>query len=166
MELFPLALIAAAFLCSLVTGFLLAYAIVIMPGIANLSDAEFLRTFQITDKVIQNNQPLFIVMWAGSAVALLAAAIAGLGTLAGTDAILLLAATIAYLLGVQLKTIIVHLPLNNTLQALQIDTLNEQELAAARREFEPRWNQSNRMRTAISAGVSLALIVLVFRAAA
>ena len=31
-----------------------------MPGLSNLNDKEFIRAFQVTDAVIQNNQPIFI----------------------------------------------------------------------------------------------------------
>ena len=56
MGVVQIALILAAFLCSLVAGFLFAFAIVIMPGIGSLNDREFLRAFQVMDRVIQNNQ--------------------------------------------------------------------------------------------------------------
>jgi len=45
MELFQVALILAAFLCSLVAGFLFAFAVVVMPGIRSLNNREFIRTF-------------------------------------------------------------------------------------------------------------------------
>lgn len=73
MEMLPSALIAATLLCSLVAGSLFAFAVVIMPGIARLDDGEFIRAFQAVDAVIQDNQPLFMVVWVGSIVALIAA---------------------------------------------------------------------------------------------
>ena len=48
-----IALALATFLCSLVAGFLFAFAVVVMPGIRNLGDREFLRAFQEIDGVIQ-----------------------------------------------------------------------------------------------------------------
>ena len=77
--LFTLILSVATLLCSLVTGFLLAFAIVVMPGIRKLNDREFLRAFQVIDGVIQDNQPVFMVVWVGSIVALLVAAVLGIG---------------------------------------------------------------------------------------
>jgi uncharacterized membrane protein len=59
---FHLTLILATLLCSLVAGFLFAFAVVVMPGIARLDDASFLRAFQVIDRVIQNNHPLFMVV--------------------------------------------------------------------------------------------------------
>ena len=57
MNIFELSLILSALLCSLVTGFILIFAIVVMPGISKFEDKEFLRAFQQIDGVIQNNQP-------------------------------------------------------------------------------------------------------------
>jgi hypothetical protein len=43
MGIFQITLILATFLCSLVAGFLFAFAIVAMPGIRSLNDREFIR---------------------------------------------------------------------------------------------------------------------------
>jgi len=59
MEIFQVTLIVATFLCTLVTGFVFAFAVVVMPGLRTLNDGEFLRAFQVMDRVIQNNQPVF-----------------------------------------------------------------------------------------------------------
>lgn len=76
---FQLALMVSVLLCSLVAGFVFAFAVVVMPGIANLGDGEFLRDFQEVDRVIQNNQPVFLLVWIGSVVALTASAALGFG---------------------------------------------------------------------------------------
>ena len=68
--IFQIALILATFLCSLVAGFLFAFAVVVMPGIGSLNDRDFLRAFQVMDHVIQNNQPIFMLVWVGSVVSL------------------------------------------------------------------------------------------------
>ncbi len=41
-----------------------------------LNDREFIRAFQVLDRVIQNRQPLFMLVWVGSVVALVPAACA------------------------------------------------------------------------------------------
>lgn len=163
MVMFDLALLVSAFLCSLVAGFLFAYAVVVMPGIKQLSDKQFIQSFQVTDSIIQNNSPIFVVVWLGSVVAVIASAILGAGQLPGLDLLLLGVATLCYLLGVQLATIVVHLPLNNQLQKVVIDSLSDRELHAARLAFEPRWNRSNRVRTWMASGVSLLFIILLYR---
>jgi len=160
---FQIALILATLLCSLVAGFLFAFASVVMPGIKRLNDREFIRAFQVIDGVIQNNQPLFVAVWVGSVVALVAAAGLGIGQLDGAQRLLLILAPLIYILGVQLSTFTINVPLNNTLQALNVDDMNETALKAARLRFEPRWNQWNLVRTPFASLASALLIVLLFQ---
>ena len=56
MDLLDISLIFYITFCSLVSGFIFTYAIVVMPGLSNLNDKEFIRAFQVTDAVIQNDQ--------------------------------------------------------------------------------------------------------------
>ena len=163
MDIFQSILVLAAFLSSLVAGFLFAYEIVVMPGIKNLDDREFIRAFQVTDRIIQNNQPVFMLVWVGSAIAVLVSAFLGFDKLLGLDFYLLALASLTYIVAVQLLTIVVHLPLNNRLQALNVNAMSETDLKVARSEFEPRWNASNTVRTAASVCVSAMLIILLFR---
>ena len=62
MEILNISLFFSTLLCSLVTGFILTYAIVVMPGLSKLDDKEFIKAFQVTDGIIQNNQPIFILI--------------------------------------------------------------------------------------------------------
>ena len=163
MGIFQLALILATLLCSLVAGFLFAWAVVVMPGIGNLGDGEFLRAFQVMDRVIQNNQPVFLLVWLGSVVALLASAALGFGQLDGTGRLLMIGAVLVYLLGVQLPTVAINVPLNNTVQTLEIDAMDETAQAAARQHFESRWNRWNSLRTVLASLVSVLLIILLLR---
>jgi len=163
MDIFQAALILSAFLCSLVAGFLFAYAIVVMPGIKNLNDREYIRAFQVTDRIIQNNHPIFMLVWIGSAIAVIVTALTGIGRLQGVDLILLALAALAYVLGVQVSTIAIHLPLNNKLQTIDVGAMNETDIKIARNNFESRWNTSNIIRTTIASCVSVLLIILLFR---
>jgi len=134
-----------------------------MPGMKNLTDREFIRAFQVTDRIIQNNHPVFMFVWVGSAIAIIVSAFYGTGRLQGIDLFLLALAALAYVLGVQVSTIAIHLPLNNKLQTLDVDAMNETDIKVARNDFEPRWNTSNLIRTAIASCVSILLMILLFR---
>lgn len=151
------------FLCSLTAGFLFAFAVVVMPGLKTLEDAPYLRAFQVVDRVIQNNQPLFMLMWVGSMVAMLAALLLGVGTLTGVDRILVLGAGALYLEGVQLPTVAIHLPLNSHVQSLSIDELDSGVLREARTAFEARWNRWNAIRTGLAAGSVMLMLVLLMQ---
>lgn len=163
MGFLQIALIIATFLCSLVAGFLFAFAIVVMAGIKKLSNREFIRVFQAMDGIIQNNQPIFMAVWLGSVIALIIAAALGVGHLDPTERWLLIVSTLVYLLGVQLPTFTINIPLNNELQSLDVDTMDESAQEAARKAFEGRWNRWNAIRTVASCLASLLLIVLVTR---
>lgn len=158
--LLPPLLVTSALLCSLVAGFLFAFAVVIMPGIGNLGNREFVRAFQEIDGVIQRGQPLFGLVWLGSAVALVAGLVLGVGQLAGTEKILLITAAGLYLLGVQAPTFTVNVPLNNTLQALKVADASDAALASARQAFEARWNLWNSVRTVMATLAVAILLVL------
>lgn len=158
--MFETILVLATLLCGLVTGLLFGFAVVAMPGINTLNDREFIRAFQVMDRVIQNNQPLFIVAWIGSVLLVVAATLLGLGQLDGAQLGLLIAAAAVYLIGVQAPTAIVNIPLNNRIQQVDTDQAAGEELTEARTAFETRWNQWNRIRTAM-ATASTALLLLV-----
>lgn len=153
-------ILAGTLLCSLVAGFLFAFTVVVMPGLGRLSDREFIRGFQTIDGVIQRGQPLFGLVWLGSAVALVAALVLGLGQLEGADRGLLAGAGAVYLLGVQLPTFLRNVPLNNELQAFDAEGSNDAACRAARERFEPSWNRWNWWRTVVAVLVTAALLTL------
>jgi uncharacterized membrane protein len=158
-----LALVIATFLCSLVAGFLFAFAVVVMPGLSHLDDRAFLRAFQRVDGVIQRGQPLFGLVWLGSVVALAAGLALSMAQLNGLERVLLAVAAGAYLLGVQLPTVVVNVPLNNELQALDVECGDQATCHAARERFEARWTRWNMIRTALAAVTSAVLIALLGR---
>ena len=164
MAFLDISLIFTILLCSLVSGFIFTYSIVVMPGLSNLNNKDFLRAFQVTDAVIQNNQPLFMFTWIGSIVAILTTIVASFITVGLLESWLIILVGAAYLLGVQGITVAIHIPLNNHIQKLNIDELNDKTLAYERKNFEAKWNFFNKIRTfvAISAS-SLLLIVLSLR---
>ena len=164
MAYLDISLIFAILFCSFVGGFIFTYSIVVMPGLSNLNNKDFLRAFQVTDAVIQNNQPLFMFTWIGSIVAILTTIVASLITAGLLEFWLIILVGVAYLLGVQGITVAIHIPLNNHIQKLNIEELNDKTLAYERKNFEAKWNFFNKIRTfvAISAS-SLLLIVLSLR---
>ena len=155
-------LIVSTLLCALVTGFIFTYAVVVMPGFAKLDDRDFIRAFQVTDGVIQNNQPLFMLAWVGSIVSVAATMILGFIEHHGIERWTVFAIGFVYLLGVQGITIRVHLPLNNRLQRLEIDEMDPESLSKERNKFETRWNYFNNIRTLIAFAVSFSLMLFIY----
>jgi len=161
--MFQVLLILTTFLCSLVSGLLFAFAVIVMPGIKNLNDKEFIRAFQVIDKVIQNNQPLFMLVWVGSIVLIIATVLFGFGELNIINFLLLILALVLYLFGVQLPTITINIPLNNKIQRLVLDNIDEPELEEAREEFETKWNRWNIFRSVISSMTTILLIIVLLK---
>ena len=162
MEPVHLALVLSVMFCSLVAGLLFGFAIVVMPGIAKLTDKEYLLAFKHMDGIIQNNQPLFVLVWAGSILSVMATLVLGMLNLSGSDVYLVAFATILYLFGVQLPTFRFNIPLNNSVQRLDIEGLEESEAALSRAGFEQPWNRWNQIRTVNAVGtVSILLFLLV-----
>lgn len=160
MDIFKIILLFPTLLCSLVAGFLFAFAIVVMPGIKALPDREFIRAFQVMDGVIQRKQPLFMAVWVGSVITLTVSTILGCWQLDYISRIILLLAGFIYIIGVQLPTITINVPLNNRLQAIDASSKDTVLLQEARQDFESRWNFWNALRTVLASLVSVVLMIL------
>ena len=131
-----------------------------MPGFSKLEDKEFLRAFQVTDAVIQNNQPLFMLTWVGSIISVLSVMAISILSLGVSDAWIIFVVGLIYLLGVQGITISIHLPLNNHIQKIDINDMNNQSLNEERTNFEMRWNYFNKIRTFIAFAASLSFLLI------
>lgn len=163
MELIQIAVLLSALLCSLVAGLVLTFAIVVMPGIRTLGDLAYLQSFKAIDRVIQNNQPIFMFIWLGSAIVLLGSTVLGIWQLAGLDRVLLIVACALYILGVHVPTVAINIPLNNQLQSRDLDAMSGSELLAATEIFESRWLRWNAIRTVIATLTTVILLVLLVR---
>lgn len=163
MELIQLAVLLSALLCSLVAGLVLAFDIVVMPGIRTLGDRNYLKSFKAIDRVIQNGQPIFMMVWLGSAVVLLASTVLGIWRLGGIDRILLIVACAIYVFGVHVPTVTINIPLNNDLQSRDLDTMSESALLTTTENFDSRWLRWNTIRTVIATLTTLLLLVLLIR---
>ena len=131
-----------------------------MPGFSKLNDKEFVRAFQVTDGVIQNNQPLFMLTWVGSIISVLSVIAISIFTLGLSEAWIIIVVGLIYLLGVQGITISIHLPLNNHIQKIDINNMNNQSLNEERTKFEMRWNYFNKIRTFIAFFTSLSFLLI------
>ena len=155
MEILNISLFFSTLLCSLVTGFILTYAIVVMPGLSKLDDKEFIKAFQVTDGIIQNNQPIFILIWVGSIISVVSTIIISIFTLGILEGWKIIFVGLVYLIGVQAITIIIHLPLNRRFQKIDINSISSQSLNEERKNFETKWNYFNNIRTVIAFLVTL-----------
>ena len=160
MNFLDILLVLSILLCSLVTGFIFTYAIVVMPGLSKLKDKEFIRAFQVTDEIIQNNQPIFMLIWFGSIISVLSLIISSVIIIGISESLLTIIIGTIYLFGVQGVTIGIHLPLNNQIQKVNTEELDDQKLHEERLNFERKWNFFNNIRTIIAFFINLMFIVI------
>ena len=160
MSFLDISLFLSVLFCALATGFILTYAIVVMPGLSKLDDKEFIKAFQVTDGIIQNNQPIFILIWLGSIISVLSTIIVSIFYLGILEAWLIVFTSVVYLLGVQVITITIHLPLNRHIQKININSTNPQTLSDERKNFETKWNYFNNIRTGIAVFVVLIFLLI------
>ena len=160
MDLLDISLILSITLYSLVSGFIFTYAIVVMPGLSNLSDRDFITAFQVTDAVIQNNQPVFMFTWVGSIVSLVTTIVTSVISFGLAETWLVVLLSVIYLLGVHSVTLAVHIPLNNHVQKVVMEDLSDEAIKDERVKFERKWNVFNNIRTSISVSATLLLLIL------
>jgi uncharacterized membrane protein len=71
----------------------------------------------------------------------------------------LLAATIVYLIGAFGVTMLGNIPLNQALDAFNLQSASEEAIAMQRAKFESRWNNLNMIRT-IASTIAVILVIL------
>ena len=164
MNFLEISLFLSVLFCALATGFILTYAIIVMPGLSKLDDKAFIKAFQVTDRIIQNNQPIFILIWLGSIISVFSTIIVSIFSLGILEAWLIIFTCVVYLLGVQVITITIHLPLNRRIQNIDINSTNSRTLSDERKNFETKWNYFNNIRTGIALFVVfIFLLILTMR---
>ncbi|HYG83920.1 MAG TPA: DUF1772 domain-containing protein [Verrucomicrobiae bacterium] len=166
MPLYELLLTIATLLVGLIAGFFFTFSVIFMPGLRRLTNKDYIRSFQAVDSVLQNSlpavstAPIFGVVFFCAIFSLIASAALAIGIAGETDKILLVVAVLLYVFGMVLPTMRVHLPLNNKLQSLNVDTMSDEELAGARHNFEHVWVKWNVVRTVATILAFFILIVL------
>lgn len=138
-------------------GLFYAWSISVTPGIGKINDESYLRAFQSMNRAIIN--PLFIIVFMGLVVLLIYTAYLYYGTSHTTRFWLTLSAAVLYIGGVMIVTFAGNIPLNNSLEALKIDTMSADQMAAFRSGLEGKWNTLNTIRT-VSSSVSFLLLIL------
>jgi uncharacterized membrane protein len=131
-----------------------------MPGFSKLNDKDFIRAFQVTDNIIQNNQPLFMLIWIGSILSVISTIVFSIFNINADYSIFIIVTGFFYLIGVQGLTISIHIPLNNNIQKIDVDKEDELKLNEARKEFEIKWNYYNRIRTVVAFTVTTLLMLI------
>jgi uncharacterized membrane protein len=134
-----------ATLTGLFAGLLYAWACSVTPGLAALSDTEYITAFRSMNRAIQN--PVFFASFVGAALLLPVCTWSSAGPSLTSRFWCLLAATVLYWIGGIGITAFGNIPLNNALEAFHPQGATAQDLAAMRFRFETPWNRLHTLRT-------------------
>ncbi len=147
-------LYAAIILTGLSAGFFYAWQVSVIPGTKQVGDKPYLEVMQSINRAILN--PWFFVIFIGT---LLLLAVATYTHYKQPSFIPVLAALVFYLVGTIGVTGIGNVPMNETLDAINLAHENEQSLKEIRTLWEPRWNKFHLIRTWCSV-ISFLLVLL------
>jgi len=147
----------ATVFAGLMAGLFYAWSISVTPGIAQVSDQNYLTAFQAMNRAILN--PAFFIPFMGQAIVLPILTYLYYKSATPNPFLYLLIATTLYWGGCMAITMYGNVPLNNNLEVLQIDLLTPKQLADFRLRFEQKWNRLNWIRT-ISTLLSLMCLIL------
>ena len=129
----------------LMAGLFYAWSISVTPGLAKINDVSYLQAFQSMNRAILN--PLFFVVFFGLVVLLPVLSYLSYQTSMGNQFWYVVLATVLYFVGIMAVTIAGNIPLNNKLEALQIESMTPEQMDEFRKGFESKWNRLNHIRT-------------------
>ena len=141
-----LTLFLAIGLTGLSAGLFYAWAVSVIPGTRKVVDMTYLESMQSINRAILN--PAFFLIFIGSPIALAVSSIQQFNS--GPSWWFLLAATITYLLGTFGVTVFGNVPLNDLLDAMDLNTLSEVKTTEFRKSYESKWNRFHLIRTIFS----------------
>ena len=150
-------LIVTTTFTGLIAGLFFAFSYSVVLGLGKLPDVEYLRAFQHINRAIQN--PVFLTCFMGILLLLPLSTYLHYQKPLTPQFWLLLSATIIYFIGVFGITVMGNIPLNNAIDAFNVEGASQQSVSAQRLAFEGNWNNLNIIRT-IASAVTLILSVI------
>ncbi len=150
-----ISLITAVVLTGLSAGLFYAWSVSVIPGTRKVIDGTYLETMKSINRAILN--PAFYLIFMGSFALLVIVTIQQYNV--RPTFWLLLGATLTYLFGTLGVTIYGNVPLNDALEALNLEEMLASELPEFRLFYEQKWNRLHTIRTIFSV-LSFVLSVL------
>ncbi len=132
-------------LTGLSAGLFYAWEVSVIPGTKRISDSSYLEVMQNINRAILN--PAFYLSFFGSLILLVISVYlhykVGVNLVFG----ILLGAILTYLIGTFGVTVFGNIPLNDALDAVNLDDLTSNGLGEFRINYESKWNVWHRIRT-------------------
>lgn len=155
MKLANIILVITATLTALVAGLFFAWSVSITLGLLRVSDSQYVSVMQSTNRAIQN--PIFFAAFFGAQIFLIVSLFFFYSQ--ANRFWLLLAAAVIYTIGVMGVTIFGNVPMNNSLDAFDLQSASQEEISTTRKNYEGRWNALNNVRT-VSSTVAIILVII------
>ncbi|NLR91741.1 anthrone oxygenase family protein [Flammeovirga agarivorans] len=154
------ALALAMCLTGLMAGIFFTWSNAVKPGIGQLSDLEYLKSFQSMNRVILN--PSFKTLFIGAIVSTVIVPICYFNSSQKYIFWFVLIAFLIYWLGVFIITVLGNIPLNEILDKSNLEGMSVKELQHLRVSIERKWNNYNLIRSISSVVTFLLLMTSTF----
>ncbi len=141
-------LFIAVLLTGLSAGFFYAWEVSVIQGTKLISDKSYLETMQSINRAIIN--PAFLLIFMGSMIVLAASSYLQYKGGVNLSFWFILSATVVYVIGTFGVTMGGNVPLNEALDALNLNTTGAEELRNFRMAYEVKWNKLHTIRTLFS----------------
>ncbi len=149
-------LLITTLLTGLSAGLFYAWQVSVIPGTRKLSDLVYLESMQSMNREILN--PWFFIIFFGPMVMMIISSLGLFKIDHDQGFIWVFVATIIYIVGLLGITGFGNVPMNNTLDAINLSKLTLEQLRETRLAYETKWNQYHLIRTAFSV-ISFALLL-------
>lgn len=138
-------LFIAVILTGLSAGFFYAWEVSVIQGTKMVSDKTYLETMQSINRAILN--PAFMIVFMGTLFLLAGSSYLQYRNGVSLSFWFMLTATIVYVVGTFGVTVGGNVPLNDALDALDLNQLDAEAMKNFRTSYEGKWNQLHRIRT-------------------
>jgi uncharacterized membrane protein len=152
-----LTLLATTLLTALLAGLFYAWSCSVMPGLARLTDPQYLHAMQAMNRAILN--PVFFLSFLGSFFLLPVCAWQQARTLGVAGAGLVIAAAAIHWIGMMGVTAFGNIPINNMLDSTDLHSASASELSRLREALQGSWVRLNNVRT-LACIVALVLLLI------
>lgn len=159
MKLQLLSLLGAIATTGIMAGIFFTWSNAVTPGIGRLSDLNYLKALQAMNRAILNLP--FYILFIGPVVSLILTTSLFYNSPSTSTFQYLLVASLVYIVGVFLVTILGNIPLNELLDQSNLSDLSLEELHSLRQKIEHQWNNFNWIRTLTSI-FSFVLLLMAF----
>jgi uncharacterized membrane protein len=150
-------LFIAVFLTGLSAGFFYAWEVSVIQGTRLVADKTYLETMQSINRAILN--PAFMIVFMGTLFLLAGSSYLQYRHGVNLSFWFMLSAAIVYVVGTFGVTVGGNVPLNDALDALNLNQLDAEGMKSFRASYEGKWNQLHTIRT-VFAMVSFVLSLL------